>query len=299
MEVKSNFPSEVRRVARQLAGHANAAGGEPIIWIFGLDQETRCVTGVSGVELSDWQNQLRACFDDGVSPQATDVVLEIDGRKVIAMSFETERAPYMIKSATGGSPELEVPWREGTRTRSANRSELLRLLVEKIDNPSFEILAAAFKLNFIVDKVGNQTTQCIHAETRLRLYIYSSSPKTISVPAHHVQIQNSILDGTMPWKARSIGFGAGSSQFVRGGSDEFMFSGPGRVDLIQAEWLHPREIKSPINSKIEVSLPLREQGYMVNLEVQMSLKREGLASWWNVPSSAGPMWSAGQSDLLG
>ncbi len=35
----------------------------------------------------------------------------------------------MVKNATGGYPQLVVPWREGARKRAANRYELLRILV--------------------------------------------------------------------------------------------------------------------------------------------------------------------------
>ncbi len=51
---------------------------------------------------------------------------------VVAMLFETDRAPFVVKNpaygTVGGDPvSLEVPWREGATTRSARRRDLLRL----------------------------------------------------------------------------------------------------------------------------------------------------------------------------
>src|SRR4029453_5337898 len=53
--------------------------------------------------------------------------------------FETDRAPYLVKSKNG---EVEIPWREATRVRSAKRADLLRLLVPRIPAPEFELCGA-------------------------------------------------------------------------------------------------------------------------------------------------------------
>jgi hypothetical protein len=43
----------------------------------------------------------------------------------VALLFDTSKVPYVVK--VPNSDRLEVPWREGTRTRSATRFELLRI----------------------------------------------------------------------------------------------------------------------------------------------------------------------------
>src|SRR6266498_182530 len=51
VECKGTWPSAAK-AARQIAGHANAARGEPILWIIGLDEDNNRVTGAFYVELA-------------------------------------------------------------------------------------------------------------------------------------------------------------------------------------------------------------------------------------------------------
>lgn len=130
VECKAVWP-EARRTVRQLAGHANVAHGEPILWIIGVDEDGHQVTGASDVELADWWAQIVAALDQGVAPGLTPLVVPVSAdRSVVALYMTTERAPYVVKrQSEQGSFEREVPWRDGNRTRSAHRHELLRLLV--------------------------------------------------------------------------------------------------------------------------------------------------------------------------
>jgi hypothetical protein len=41
---------DLAKAAVQIAGHANAARGESIVWIFGVDEAGREVPGVSNLE---------------------------------------------------------------------------------------------------------------------------------------------------------------------------------------------------------------------------------------------------------
>ena len=71
--------------------------------------------------------------------------IPVDNKTVVALLFETDRAPFVIKnqaygSPGGGSVELEVPWRENTAIRSARRSDLIRLLAPLELLPEIEIL---------------------------------------------------------------------------------------------------------------------------------------------------------------
>src|SRR5690242_6350206 len=62
---------EPQKVARQIAAHANAARGEPILWLIGVDEKTG-VVGAEQKNLADWFSALRGQFD-GVAPELTDV----------------------------------------------------------------------------------------------------------------------------------------------------------------------------------------------------------------------------------
>lgn len=128
VEFKSQWP-EVNKV-RQLAGHANSAQGEEIIWIIGIDEKTKKYTNPPHPDLEKWWSQFESQFDDQMAPDLTELTVAIgDGNYVTALAFSTDRAPYVVKTKNAGATELEVPWRDGTRTRSARRGELVRMLI--------------------------------------------------------------------------------------------------------------------------------------------------------------------------
>ncbi|MDQ3917560.1 MAG: hypothetical protein M3348_03710 [Acidobacteriota bacterium] len=149
VELKREWP-EPKRAARRIAGHANAAGGEPVLWIIGVDQ-TVGVVGADALELAMWLPQVRAEFIELAPDLLLDLNVPARGKTVVALLFETDRAPFVVKnpaygSSGGGSVEMEVPWRDGTRVRSARRSELLRMLAPPEMLPSIEVIEGSLKL---------------------------------------------------------------------------------------------------------------------------------------------------------
>lgn len=130
VELKRDWPKPMQ-AARILAGHANASRGTPILWVIGVDEQDG-VKGADFQELSNWYAAVCSCFD-GIAPSLQELSVAVSDRNVVAMLFETDRAPFVIKnpvfgSQGGGSVEREVPWREGTRTLTARREDLIRLL---------------------------------------------------------------------------------------------------------------------------------------------------------------------------
>src|SRR5262249_4597625 len=132
VELKAKWPDEPAKAARRIAGHANAARGEHILWLIGVDE----VNGVSGAdhqEMADWLAGVSKQFD-GLAPRCYDLnVPTKNGKTVVALLFETNRAPFVVKNPYYGRRKddpisLEVPWREGTKVRSAARSDLMLLL---------------------------------------------------------------------------------------------------------------------------------------------------------------------------
>jgi len=124
VELKSKW-IDSQKGARRLAGHANAARGEPILWLIGVDEDEG-VTGVEKEELSVWMNKVQTVFE-GTSPSLQDIAISHNGKTVLALLFETDRAPFVIKVSEFGKmkglPSHEVPWREGTEIRTARRSD--------------------------------------------------------------------------------------------------------------------------------------------------------------------------------
>ena len=178
IELKSEWPKDYKKAARQIAAHANASRGQPILWIIGLD-ETRGVTGADHKEISNWFNQIKSCFDNSLAPDLRNLAIPYRDKTLVALFFETDRAPYVIKDPKGGQITFEVPWREGNSTRSAKRTELLKLLSPLQKNPQFEILSGTVTLT---------TKGTRDEETILRLeselYVTTYSYEAIIIPFH-------------------------------------------------------------------------------------------------------------------
>jgi hypothetical protein len=125
VELKAEW-IDPEKAARRIAGHANEMRGEPILWLIGVD-ERRGVIGAEPNDLSTWWPQVKAKFD-GPVPRPRDMVVYLKEKALVALQFETDQLPYVVKNPQGGLVQLEVPWREGTAVRSANHSDLIRLL---------------------------------------------------------------------------------------------------------------------------------------------------------------------------
>lgn len=120
VELKAEW-IEPHKAARRIAGHANAAHGQPIIWIVGVDEEEGKVVGASKKELADWYPQVSAQFDEVAPDLLHDLSVPIESQTIVALLFDTSRAPYVVKVPNGQNVHREVPWRTGTRVSSARR----------------------------------------------------------------------------------------------------------------------------------------------------------------------------------
>lgn len=177
VELKSNF-LPAAKAARRLAGHANAARGEAILWIVGIG-DRGSVDGIEHHKFADWFDQVQNCFD-GPAPALTDLNLSLEGKTIAALCFETDRAPYVVKNAEGGGATADVPWREATRIRSARRSELLSMLSEAVQTPSVEILCASV--------LAQQWADRTHVTATMDLYFSHSGHRPLVLPNHLVKI---------------------------------------------------------------------------------------------------------------
>ena len=133
VELKSEWPEDSNRAAKRLAGHANAARGEGILWIIGLKEDPPGLTNVEPTEMATWWSKISSEFDGFPPRLETQVNIRIQNKKVVALYFTTRHeAPYVVRHKDKSSfPEFVVPWREGTRLRTARRDELLCILVPK------------------------------------------------------------------------------------------------------------------------------------------------------------------------
>jgi hypothetical protein len=145
VELKARWPEDSNKVARRIAGHCNAAAGDLVLWLIGVDQDTG-VVGVNPSDMATWWPRASSEFD-GQAPYVQDLCLSLAKGTVVALVFETDRVPFVVRNAVhgslgGGPVTQEVPWREGTSVRSANRSDLLRLLIPTSKLPALECYEA-------------------------------------------------------------------------------------------------------------------------------------------------------------
>src|SRR3712207_5876612 len=84
VELKSQW-LDPQKAARQIAGHANGARGENILWLIGVDQK-KGVIGADHMELADWYAKVKAQFDD-LAPQLIDLNVPVKGKTVVALFF--------------------------------------------------------------------------------------------------------------------------------------------------------------------------------------------------------------------
>jgi hypothetical protein len=192
VECKSEWP-DINK-ARQLAASANSARGNPILWLIGLDEDSGKLVPVDRTDPAEWWSRISARFDQEVSPTLTQHLrVPIgDSDSVIGLLFDTDRAPYVVKTKEGGSPEREVPVRDGTRTRSARRDELIRMLVPAAVAPPLVLLSAEVACNWqaaVQPQQGRHVGRAEHMAIfgDVSVYLEHTRGDVIVIPVHEMK----------------------------------------------------------------------------------------------------------------
>jgi hypothetical protein len=190
VELKATWPKDHAKSARQIAGLCNAAGGAEVLWIIGLDEDSQIFAGADQAELANWWPSVSTFFE-GQAPSMFDLNVTVDGKTYVALAFETDRPPYVVKVEK--EDRLEVPWREGRATRSAKRSELARLLYKQSTRPNVSIASAqliAFvdgnknkalmlRVDLLVEPVG-ETAIILGAEGS-HAFVHGGEPTSVGI----------------------------------------------------------------------------------------------------------------------
>jgi len=175
VELKSEWPADIPKAARRLAGHANSARGELIIWVIGLD-EKRGIIGAKHEELASWWPRLQAQFN-GLAPTLLKTLnVTVGEHTLVALLFDTTRFPYVVKNPEGGQIQFEVPWREGTAIRTATREDLVRLVSPLQRMPSFEVLHGNLSARF--------AEGMLEWRMEMFLYVVSNADHDVIIPYH-------------------------------------------------------------------------------------------------------------------
>lgn len=193
VELKGQWPGP-EPTARRLAAHCNAALGDDVLWLIGVDEENG-VIGADRAEFANWWPEVVSQFD-GPVPTVTDVVIHYERVTVVALLIETGAAPFLVRNpkfgTSGGGPvELEVPWREMTTTRSARHADLIRLLVPRLRLPRIEVLNASLsggKLNATGGRIESDFGPGFNFWFSATLYVVPQDRETVVFPAHRISI---------------------------------------------------------------------------------------------------------------
>ena len=186
VELKREWPGA--KSARQLAGAANSARGAELVYIIGVDESTGEICPPETTDVAAWWAQIESKFDQ-VAPRLTrhmHIAIDSDAH-VAALEFDTSRSPYVVKVENGGATEREVPLRTATRTRSANRDELLRLLSPELSVPQLTVIEAWADAQWNRQRgLSLNPPEDTHVTGTLIFYVEPSSEARISLPAHQM-----------------------------------------------------------------------------------------------------------------
>lgn len=186
VELKAEWPKDHFRAARRIAAHANSARGEPILWLIGIDEKTG-VVGADFEELSIWFAKVRSRFDQLMVPDLISLAIPYDGMTVVALLFETERAPFVIRIPDcNGIVSHEVPWREANSTRSARRADLIKLLYPIQKKPHIEILDGKIELQKTI--AGTSQSSEYQWNLSMKIYFVTFSADTVVIPFHRCEL---------------------------------------------------------------------------------------------------------------
>jgi hypothetical protein len=264
VELKAEWPADVYKAARQIAAHANPAGGEPILWVIGVDQKG-VVVGADHKELATWYKQVESQFDE-LAPGLTDVNIPLEGKTIVALLFDTGRRPFVIRSLNSGPVTHEVPWRRATSTRSAKRAELVRLLDSVPCLPKWEAINGTLNVER-TDRprvLGNKHRWTLN----VKLYVEPDGNARISVPFHRCAGVLTLAElGSTPrlWNIQLAPYDQGSVN-LRGSNTDLVIDGPGMVTLeAEAESAYDGEMPH-IPAHLSVELPAAGGGYPVTVQ---------------------------------
>jgi hypothetical protein len=103
VELKREWPDDPNKAAHRLGGHANAARGEPVLWLIGVDEKAGKVVSAPLSEFANWYPAVEKEFD-GIAPRCIPLNIPHKDGTVVALLVETDRSPYVVRNAAHGQP---------------------------------------------------------------------------------------------------------------------------------------------------------------------------------------------------
>ncbi|WP_311212286.1 MULTISPECIES: ATP-binding protein [unclassified Arthrobacter] len=280
IEFKSTWPdADKNKFVRQLAGSLNRAGGETVVLVIGIDDKLGSYTSYTSPDVAQWWPKVQSGFDQTPPELARDVNVVVgEGEIVRALAISSSRAPYVVK--TGQDPILrEIPIREGARTRSAHRDEILRMLNTTVRIPDMEVLSASLTMieRFpYADPSDQDDPGEIVLEGKLKIYVQTNDERPITLARHLMRAYADFAPGRLTlsspnWAAGNKDNGASG---VTETEDGFRVRFPGVVDVKfyarNVEW---PQFKQALDQQIvafSASFPVSGVDRSVSVKVELS-----------------------------
>jgi len=295
VELKADW-IEPPRAARRLAAHANTARGEPILWLIGLD-EKKGVVATTRQEPSEWLSQVEKFFDGPAPRLVMHRILPFNSGSVTALLFATDEGPYVVTdgvSGKAGTFSREVPWRDGVRTRSAHRADLLRLLVPLQRLPLLDVVGGHVRVWREQDGgrkraarvPGTDEAHNILYRIELGVFVTPWNLKRICFPYHQVRVEIEApvaiaLDNEVELRAeRSETSSAGPMQTTLSGAGVLVVRGAALGPDIASE------------ATLSVCARLRPAGFAASAVARARMtprtsKMSAPSQWWAVDTQSG------------
>lgn len=215
VEFKSTW-TPASYTARVIAGLCNAARGEDVLLVVGVDENAHRIHKLPvSTEAGQWWASVASNFVELAPDVRMNIVVPIpDHGPVHVFLLETWRAPYVVKVTDRANVQSEVPWREGAQTRSARRSDLLMTLVEQARAPHLDFITGHMQLTKSED--GFVTYW-------LRADFYLSAVHRVTLPEYRWQATATAAGRTLPMEIASM---EGPMQWSQGGGSGGSSSSP-------------------------------------------------------------------------
>jgi hypothetical protein len=190
------------------------------MWLIGVD-EKKGVVPFSPTELGDWWGAVSKYFDRP-TPTLQNVVTYSNNRPICALVFDTSARPFVITNPDEGKYPFVVPWRDGNRTRTANRAELLSLLAPNQVLPRLDIL------EFVVRADRPQGNYGQYWSVTLKVYVHQHPNEVLVVPQHRCGCVLDVPEFRLIFDAPEISFRDDRRKAIPDG----IVQGPGRLVII-------------------------------------------------------------------
>ncbi len=288
VEHKQEWPTDYPKIARRVAGLCNAARGEPVLLIIGPDNQT----ANSSIDPADWFAKLEKEFDS-VPPDHQHISFHHNGKPADAILFHTDRAPYVVRNpdfgtSGGGSIALEVPWRDGTRIRTARREDLIRILVPIAKLPSIHVAEVH---GWLTGKQGADGLFKCRFEANVLVYIIPTSIDRIYLIQPNISIEIKIEPAPISVNIESSKLGGiqfyssgtpypaysqerNKSETITVGAHELAIEGPGYAYISATGIFSSNQVPEAMDLRIALNVVPSEQSIPVTLVVTVNPKDE-------------------------